>query len=184
MKPFSSLILFVAALLSTPSAVFAATPGGCDLGEVRTIGELQAKLSVRAVDAVRLAAMASGPADERFGASGFAFCHVFFRWRHVGLPMGIGVAGLRALVAHMRAASFRYYGWDGIPTPVENACAMHEVKVEFIDATARNAFPETFTFETGRIVAAAGWSRSLEVGQIFPGDDGAAGAGMGKPDSM
>lgn len=89
----------------------------------------------------------------------------------MGLPMGIGVAGLRALAEHMQAASFHYYGWDGIPMPVQNACAIHEVEIEFIDATARNAFPVTFTFEAGRIVAAAGWRRSLEAGRIDSGDD-------------
>jgi hypothetical protein len=80
--------------------------------------------------------------------------------------MGTGLDGLRALTKEMKPASFRYFGWDGVPTPVQNSCAAEKVEVEFIDSTASVAFPVTFTFEAGRIVAAEGWRRLLTIGQI------------------
>jgi hypothetical protein len=166
MKVSGLLILFIASSFGAPLAASAATSDGCDLGKVQTIGELQAILSIRAVDAVRLAAAPSATTDRRLAQLVSSSAQFSSGGGDVGLPMGTGVDGLRALAKHMNAASFHYYGWDGIPTPVQDVCGVQKVEVEFIDATSRNAFPVTFTFEAGRIVAAAGWRRSLETGQI------------------
>jgi hypothetical protein len=165
MKVSGLVILLLASSFGAPLAASAATSDGCDLGKVQTIGELQAILSIRAVDAVRLAAAPSAT-DRRLAQLVSSSAQFSSGGGDVGLPMGTGVEGLRALTKHMNAASFHYYGWDGIPTPVQNVCGVQKVDVEFIDATSRNAFPVTFTFEAGRIVAAAGWRRSLETGQI------------------
>lgn len=158
--------LFFATSFVAPLAASAATPVGCGLDKVQSIGELQAILSVRAVDAVRWAAKTSTEADPRLAQLVSPSATFSSGGGDVGIPMGSGVDGLRALTKHMKPSSFRYYGWDGIPTPIQNACAVQKVEVEFIDATARVAFPVTFTFEAGRIVAAAGWRRSLSIGLI------------------
>lgn len=157
---------FVVTSFVAPLAASAATRAGCDLDKVQTIGELQAILSVRAVDAVRWAAMPPSKADPRLAELVSPSATFSSGGGDVGLPMGSGIDGLRALTKHMNPSSFRYYGWDGIPTPIQNACAVQKVEVEFIDATARVAFPVTFTFEAGRMVAAAGWRRSLSIGLI------------------
>lgn len=66
----------------------------------------------------------------------------------------------------MKADTFRFLGWDYIPMPVESPCGIHKVDVEFVDTQGQNVFPVTFTFEAGRIVTAAGWSRSYQSGPV------------------
>ncbi len=84
----------------------------------------------------------------------------------VGRPLGTGVSGIRALAREMKADSFRFLGWDYIPTPIADSCTMQKVEVEFIDTGGKRLYPVTFTFRDGRIVDAAGWSRSFESGSI------------------
>lgn len=166
MRLFVQATLFVAISFVSPLAASAASPGGCGLDKVETIGELQAILSKRAVDAVRWAATTSAKADPRLAELVSPLATFFSGGSDVGRLMGSGVDGLRALTKDMNPASYRYYGWDGLPTPIQNACAVHKVEVEFIDATASVAFPVTFTFQAGQIMAAAGWRRSLSIGRI------------------
>lgn len=170
MKLFGPAALFIACSLGAPPAASAATPEGCGLGKVQTIGELQAILTERAVNAVRWAASHSATADQRLAQLVSSSATFSSGGGDVGLPMGTGVGGLRALIIDMKPASFRYYRWGGIPTPIQDACAVQKIDVEFIDATGLTAFPVTFTFEAGQIVAAAGWRRALVVGRI--GDSG------------
>jgi hypothetical protein len=84
----------------------------------------------------------------------------------VGRTLGVGVAGARALAREMKADTFRFLGWDYIPTPIKDACASHKVEVEFIDTHGKHVYPIAFTFEAGRLIAAAGWSRSFETGPV------------------
>lgn len=166
-----SRMKFALAILSLAyswDAAFAASvaPPDCGLSKVQTLGELNVILSMRALEAVRLAAKPSPISDRRLTQLVAPSANFSLGGGDVVFPMGSGVGGLRAFTKDMRPASFRYYGWDGIPTPVENACTMQHVAIEFIDVTAHAAFPVTFTFEAGRMVAAAGWRRSLTIGKI------------------
>jgi hypothetical protein len=158
-----------ALLLSAMSDHAAAqTAAGCDLSGTKNIGDLTQALSRRAVEAVNLAAEAptkSNPALERLVAPTATFTS---GGGDVGLPLGVGVAGLRALARHMKADTFRYPTWSSIPTPVDDPCGTFKEEVEFIDTASRIAFPVTFTFVAGRIVSAEGWSRPFETGPLVP----------------
>lgn len=66
----------------------------------------------------------------------------------------------------MKADTFRFLGWDYIPTAVKDTCALHKVDVEFTDTRGKNVYPVSFTFKAGRLIAAAGWSRSIETGPV------------------
>jgi hypothetical protein len=68
----------------------------------------------------------------------------------------------------MKADTFRYLGWNYIPTPVKDPCASQKVAVEFTDTRGKNVYPVTFTFRAGRVVAAEGWSRTFEAGPVEP----------------
>ncbi len=76
------------------------------------------------------------------------------------------MAGARALAREMDADTYRFLGWDYIPSPVEDACASHKVEVEFTDPGSKRVYPVVFTFERGRVIAAEGWSRSFDAGPI------------------
>lgn len=83
----------------------------------------------------------------------------------VGRPLGTGVDGARALTRTMNADSYRFLGWDYMDTPAD-PCAKLQVTVEFIDSRGKNVSHVEFTFEAGRVVAAAGWQRSFETGPL------------------
>lgn len=162
---FGLAILSLAYSWGTPLAASVA-PTDCGLSKVQTLGELSVILSMRAIEAVQLTAKRSAISDSRLTQLVEPSANFSLGGGDVVFPMGSGVDGLRALTKDMNPASFRYYGWDGISIQVENACTMQKVAIEFIDPTKRVAFPVTFTFEEGRIVAAAGWRRSLTIGKI------------------
>jgi hypothetical protein len=159
-------ISLAAAMLGTTIAVAQPPVDGCEVRGVKTIGELQYVLSRRAVDAVNRAARPNSETDtgiQRLVAPSATFS---LGSGDVGRPLGTGISGARALAREMKADTFRFFGWDYIPTPVEDACARQKVEVEFIDSRGKNVYPVTFTFEAGRIVTAAGWSRSYETGPV------------------
>lgn len=133
------------------------------MAPVRYVGELIHTLSMRAVDAVKLAGGTSDAPLKRLIADEAPFS---LGRGDVGKPLGKGVAGVRALHRAMNADGFRFLGWDFIPTPIGDVCGHHEVTVEFSDSRRSLIFPMKFTFEAGRIVDAQGWTRSFHAGSM------------------
>ena len=159
------LIPIAAAFLGAP-AVAGPGPNECDLRDVKTIGELRTVLSERAVEAVNLAAGPAGAAEARLAQLVTPAAPFSLGAGDVGRPLGTGAAGARAFARDMKADSYRFLGWDYMPTPIEDACAAQKVDIEFIDTTHRYVYPVTFSFEGGRIVNVGGWTRSYQTGPI------------------
>ncbi|MDB5704436.1 MAG: hypothetical protein JWN66_1552 [Sphingomonas bacterium] len=162
------LASIAAFLLGAPVAVAGRPVEGCDIKEVKTIGELQYLLSSRAVEVVNRAAASHGGNDPRLQQLVAPAAAFSLGAGDVGRPLGTGVAGARALAREMKADTFPFFGWDFIPTPIEDACARQKVVVDFINSRGKNVYPVTFTFEAGRVVTVAGWSRSFETGPVEP----------------
>lgn len=160
-------VLAALALIAFPGVAMAAnTAQSCDLPAAKTIGELHYNLSQRAIEAVGYAAETSHDSDDRLQPLVTPKASFSLGSGDVGNALGTGVPGLRALAGAMKADTFRFLGWDYIPTPVANPCGEQKVDVEFINTRARRVFPMTFVFQSGRIVSAQGWSRSFVTGPI------------------
>ena len=164
-----ALGLAIAAMsLGSSGAMAAPVADGCDLPDVKYMGDLQAVLSRRAVEVVNRAAGLREGADVRLQQLIAPSADFSLGAGDVGRPLGKGVSGARALAVEMKADTFRYLGWNYIPTPVEAPCASQTVDVEFTDTRGKNVYPVTFTFKNGRMVAAEGWSRTFEAGPLEP----------------
>jgi hypothetical protein len=157
----------IALLLLTTSPVMEATSDNaqCEVADARTIADLQRMLSSRAVEAVSMAAAQNGN-DSSLMRLIDPTATFSLGTGDVGRSLGTGADGVRALAREMNADSFRFLGWDYIPTPVADPCSRHQVDIEFVDSQRQNVYPVTFTFYAGQIVAAEGWSRSYETGPI------------------
>src|SRR5690606_36668736 len=83
----------------------------------------------------------------------------------VGRPLGTGADGARELARMINADTYRFLGWDYMDMPA-NACSNQEVEVEFIDSQGKHVSRIKFTFESGRVVSAAGWERSYASGRL------------------
>jgi hypothetical protein len=164
-----ALGLAIAAMtLGSSSAIAAPAADSCDLPQVKYMGDLQSVLSRRAVEVVNRAARLRGGSDARLQQLVTPSADFSLGAGDVGRPLGKGVSGARALALEMKADTFRYLGWNYIPTPVESPCASQKVDVEFTDTRGKNVYPVTFTFRAGRVVAAEGWSRTFEAGPVEP----------------
>jgi hypothetical protein len=155
------------ALVAFPGSAMAADPAQrCEVAAAKTIGELQYDLSRRAVEAVGRVAEAGNDSDDRLQQLVTPTASFSLGAGDVGNALGAGIPGLRALAQAMKADTFRFLGWDYIPTPVADPCGAQKVEVEFIETRGRHVFPVTFVFQSGRIVSAQGWSRSFVTGPI------------------
>lgn len=161
-------VAIVAISLGPSGATAAPLNAACDLPNVRYQGELNSVLSRRAVEVLNRAAKIEGERDPTLQQLVAPTADFSLGSGDVGRPLGKGVSGARALAALMKADTFRYLGWNYIPTPVETPCASHKVAVEFTDTTGKNVYPVTFTFSGGRVVAAEGWSRTFDAGPLEP----------------
>lgn len=166
MKTLGLVVVFVPLLLGASTAIASPASRACDVQHVKTVGELQTILSLRAVEIVNRGASIRGGIDVRLQRMVAPSAIFSLGSGDVGRPLGVGVAGARALAKEMKADTFRFLGWDYIPTPVKDACASQKVDVEFTDTHGRRVYPITFTFKAGRLIAAAGWSRSFETGPV------------------
>ena len=85
----------------------------------------------------------------------------------VGLPMGRGVSGLRALAEHMKADSFKYDNWSYIPYQID-PCAEFKIKVDFMNTENRYYTRVEFQFENGLISSVKGWGYTYNIGTVPP----------------
>jgi hypothetical protein len=161
-------LAIAAMLLGSSTAIAATGADGCDLPNVKYIGDLQSVLSRRAVEVVNRAANLKGGTDVRLQQLVAPTAAFSLGAGDVERPLGRGVSGARALATEMKADSFRYLGWNYIPTPVKDPCASQKVNIEFTDTRGKKVYPVTFTFRAGRVVAAEGWSRTFEAGPVEP----------------
>ena len=138
-----------------------AAKSGCGIPEITSSRELHQFLSLRAVEAVRLASnhkeglakLITPSATLTLGAG------------DVGRPLGTGTKGARELARTMNADTYRFLGWDYMDMPAD-ACSKRKVEVEFTDSHGKNVSRVEFTFEAGRVVSAIGWERSYETGRL------------------
>ena len=154
--------------LGSSGAIAAPAADRCDLPAVKYMGDLQSVLSRRAVEVVNRSASLRSGDDVHLRRWIAPFADFSLGAGDVGRPLGKGVSGAQALAVEMKADTFRYLGWNFIPTPVEAPCASQKVEVEFTDTRGGKVYPVTFTFKDGRVVAAEGWSRTFEAGPLAP----------------
>ena len=160
------LLAFVGTFLSAQMAFAAQDEAGCDLPNVKWMGELQMELGRRAVDVVSRAAVSHGGRDiqlEQMVEPGAKFS---LGAGDVGGPLPDGVVGAIALADMMNADSYRFFGWNDVPSPVEDLCGTHKIKVEFTNTEANLVHPVLFTFKRGRIVSAEGWALAFRAGAV------------------
>ena len=157
-----------ALLLGAPAAIARPPADSCEFKAAKTIAELRSALSLRAVEIVNRAAAAKSDTDPRLQQMLAPSATFSLGAGDVGRPLGTGVPGARALARLMKADRFRFLGWDYIPTPIESACAREKLDIEFIDTRNNRVYPIAFTFEGGRLISAAGWSRSFVTGSVEP----------------
>jgi hypothetical protein len=167
MKAFGIAILFGASLFG-PSVVMAQSADGCDVGEPKTMGDLQVTLSRRAVEIINRAAAAGFATDARLQQLVVPSVTFGLGAGDVGLPLGTGLGGARKFARYMNADSFRFLGSDYIPMIVSEPCGIQKVDVEFVNTRGGHVYPVSFTFKAGRLVDAAGWTRSFESGPVEP----------------
>ena len=139
---------------------FAATTD-CGLPKISGSRELQAALSLRAVELIKRAANS----DDGQAALVAPTATFSLGAGDVGRSLGTGVAGARELARTMNADTYRFLGWDYMDEPAI-ACSKRKVEVEFIDSQAKTLSRVEFTFDLGRVVNAAGWQRSFETGLL------------------
>lgn len=162
------LALLAASSALTPQSKAADVPRVvCDVPPVEYVGQLQSELSRRAVRAINLAAASDGKSMAALKRLIDPTASFSSGGGDVGLPLASGVAGALALAREMKADTFRFAGWDGIPTPVSDRCGEQKVEVEFTDSHGGDFFPVTFTFKSGKIIAAQGWRRSFQSGPMI-----------------
>jgi len=156
-------------IIASPAWALGPNPEDCDVAGLTRMSDLVAALSRRAVDAVSAAGRQDGE-DRLAGviASDAAFS---LGSGDVVRSLGHGVDGARAMAREMKPDTFRFLGWDYIPTPAADPCGEHKVDVEFVNIRSQTLFPTTFTFRAGRIVDAAGWSRSYVTGPVDLAED-------------
>ncbi|WP_143023305.1 hypothetical protein [Sphingomonas sp. NFR15] len=143
----------------------------CDVPPVEYVGELRNILSYRAVEAISLAAAWDGKPAAKLQRLIDPTALFSSGGRDVRLPLASGVAGAIALAREMKADTYRFVGWDGIPTPVQDRCGEQKIEVEFIDTSGGNLFPVIFTFNGGRIISANGWRHTYRSGPMTVGRD-------------
>lgn len=151
-------------LLAAQGAAARPAMAPCEVSDARTQGELQARLSRLAVEAIRRAGTQGRDSRlEQLVAPSASFS---LGAGDVGRPLGTGTDGARALARIMKADRYRFLEWTYIPTPVADPCAAQKVEVEFTDSAGMTVYPMSFTFDAGRIVAASGWTHAFESGPL------------------
>ena len=123
--------------------------------------ELHRVLSLRAVEAIKLAAKRS----DRLAALVAPFARFNLGAGDVDRPLGTGVHGARKLARKIHADTYRFLGWDYMDMPAD-PCAQQKVEVEFIDTRGKRLTRVAFIFKAGRVVSANGWERSYETGRL------------------
>jgi hypothetical protein len=164
MKALSSLAAFAAGLLPLSAA---SASDKCDIAQIHSARDLHDLLGRRAVEIVNRAAGASWETDTRLTQLVARSAAFGLGAGDVGRPLGSGVSGARALAAGMKADTFRFLGWDYMDSPAD-ACAEQKIEVEFINTRGKSSSQVEFTYKAGRVVAAEGWSRSLQSGSVNP----------------
>ncbi|MBH0111682.1 hypothetical protein I5E68_01790 [Novosphingobium sp. YJ-S2-02] len=167
MKRLLGLACLIGVCTSAPAQ--AASEGrSCGLDKVKTVADLRGVLSMRAIEAIKLAAEPRGY-EESPGLKALIRpdAAVGLGSGDVGRPLGHGTYGLRHLVREMNAGTYRYLNWDYIPTPVDQPCHEAKVEIEFTDSARLLVYPVEFTFEDGLITGVSGWTRSYVSGNLW-----------------
>ncbi|MBC9031283.1 hypothetical protein IAG41_02665 [Sphingomonas sp. JC676] len=153
------------ATLPATAQTSASATGECPIAATKNIGELQALLSRRAVEIIERASASGWKSDAHLRALLVPGAEFDLGSGDVGRPMGTGAAGAHALAADMKADSFRYLSWSGIPMNVE-PCGEQKVRVEFIKTGAGELAAVEFTYQAGLLVSAKGWSQWFVAGSL------------------
>jgi hypothetical protein len=115
MRKSNFLAMAIASLIGASPSGARAAPASCDVSDAKTFGELNDLLSRRAVEVINRAAARGSEADRRLQQLVSPDAPFSTGGGDVRIVLDPGVAGARALATDMKADSFRFYGWDGIP---------------------------------------------------------------------
>ncbi len=151
-----------ALFLVSTTAAHAQGASDCNLGDLKSMHELQRVLSQRAVEVIDRAARKESEA--RIGEYLTPSATFSLGAGDLQHSLATGVAGARALAGAMSADSYRFYGWDYIPEPAKDPCGTQKTDVEFSDSAARRSYRVEFTFRRGMIADGSGWTRTYTSG--------------------
>lgn len=154
----------VLSFLLAPAAGAAPPARACDEAKLATIGDVDAALSSKAVEIVRLSSAAGGEA--RLTQLIDLNASFSLGAGDVGDPLGTYLAGARAMSRKMAADTYRFSIWSSIPTPVSDACGCYSVEVEFIDTAHNYSYPVKSTFSHGILIKAEGWRTVFTMGSV------------------
>ena len=146
-----------------PTVAFGRTT--CGAPEISSAREVNRFWSLQAIAVVERARQANSEHDVRLGRLVAPSAKFSLGAGDVGRPLGTGVTGAQALARDMDANTYRFLGWDYMDGPA-NPCSAHKVAVEFVDSRNKRLSQVEFKFDAGRLVGAAGWSRSFETGRV------------------
>jgi len=163
MRGFVRAGLAAAFALALAAAARAET---CDLAGITEAAELQQALSLRAVEAIDLAAQDSPKAAARLNALVAPEAGFMLGAGDVGEDMGKGPEGARRMALFVNANLFIFAGWDYMPMPAESPCGTQKVIVEFLNNKQKSRCAINFTFTGGRVTQADGWRRSYTTGPV------------------
>lgn len=141
----------------------------CDLSKMATARELHDALAARAVEVIDRAARSGWDDDTRL--ADLVTADARFAVGAGDVPnwaTGLGPAGAHEVASRLKADSFRFAHWVGIPRPVERPCGEFEITVEFFERqTGQNATIK-FQFSDGQVHSATGWVGAFTEGQLTP----------------
>jgi hypothetical protein len=158
----------LAALGLAAMAAAQADERACDLAGITQAAELQRTLSLRAVEAIDLAAQATPKAAARLAALVAPDARFMLGAGDVGEDMGTGPEGIRRMALMIHANLFIFAGWDYMDMPAESPCGAQKVSVEFLNNRRKSRCVIAFTFTGGRVTQAEGWRRSYTTGPVTP----------------
>jgi hypothetical protein len=157
-------LLGVPAILLTSQAANA-KGATCPLANITSASQLHHVLSVRAVEVLKFASVATADADSHLLALVAPSATFSIGAGDVIQRLGSGAEGARALAGAIHADSYRYLGWDYMDMPVDG-CSLQKVSAEFVDSGSKTVAKVDFTFESGLLVKADAWSDTFESGAM------------------
>lgn len=140
-------------------------PPSCDLAGMDSARDVHDVLNRRAVDIVAKAASDGWENDHDLARLISPSASFSLGAGDVGRPLPTGLEGARALAVMVDATRYRFYRWNSMNMPAD-ACAVQRVSVEFVNEDDQTSSTIEFTFDQGRVTAAAGWQRGFESGPL------------------
>lgn len=152
-------------MISLALLMATAPTAACDLSTATSMQAVHNAFAHRAVEVMTLASADDVAKERRLTELIDPSAAFVLGSGDVGLPLGKGASGARAMARRINADQYRFLGWDYMDGPA-NGCSKGEIEVEFLDSARGATSQVKFTFENGRIVATSGWQRTYETGRL------------------